>query len=83
MNWSSPTTTMAIIPPPPHDNEIFVENHTNSNVQMRVFDLLGQQVLVKTIGMGELRFSHHLANGMYVVTLQNNEGQMSVKMVVK
>ncbi len=66
-----------------HDNEIFVENHTNSNVQMRVFDLLGQQVLVKTIGMGELRFSHHLANGMYVVTLQNNEGQMSVKMVVK
>ena len=66
-----------------YDNEIFVENQTNGNVQMTVFNLIGQQVFTKTLSSGNTRFSHNLANGLYVVTLQNSKGRMSVKMIVK
>ena len=66
-----------------YDDEIFVENNTNSNVQLMVFNLLGQPVLTQTICSGSSRFSHNLAQGMYVVTLQNNKGRMAVKMIVR
>ncbi|MBQ3709113.1 MAG: chitobiase/beta-hexosaminidase C-terminal domain-containing protein [Bacteroidales bacterium] len=66
-----------------YDNEIFVDNQTNGNVQMTVFNLLGQPVYTKTIGAGSTRFSHDLTAGLYVVTLQNSKGRMAVKMIVK
>ena len=66
-----------------YDNEIFVDNQTNGNVQMTVFNMLGQQVLAKTLNEGSVRFSHNLVTGLYVVTLQNSKGSMSVKMVVR
>ena len=66
-----------------YSNEIFVENNTNGDVHMLVYDLLGQQVLAKTVNAGVVRFSHNLADGLYVVTMQNSKGRMSVKMVVR
>lgn len=66
-----------------HNNEIFVENNTNTNLQMVVLDLLGRQVFVKPIGMGSVRFTHNLNQGLYIVTLQNNKERMSSKMVVR
>lgn len=66
-----------------HGNEIFVENNTNGNLQMMVFDILGQQVLAKTITEGSVRFSHNLTNGLYIVTLQNGKEQMTGKIIVR
>ena len=65
------------------DNEIFVDNQTNGNVEMTVFNLLGQPVMAKSLSAGSVRFSHSLATGVYVVTLQNSKGRMAVKMIIK
>ena len=66
-----------------HSNEIFVENHTGSDLQMVVYNLLGQPMMAKTIGTGSVRFSHSLAQGIYVITLQNAQERMAVKMIVR
>ena len=66
-----------------HDNQIVVENHTDSNLQMVVFDLLGQQVLAKAVGTGTVRFSHNLTQGLYIVILQNSKERMAGKIIVK
>ena len=65
------------------NNEIFVKNQTNGNVEMAVFNMMGQQVYAKTLGAGSTRFAHNLATGVYVVTLQNSKGRMAVKMIVR
>ena len=64
-------------------NEITVENNTESNLQMVVFNVLGQQVLSKTITTGSVRFSHNLNQGVYIVTLQNNKERMASKIIVR
>ena len=66
-----------------YDNEIFVENNTDNNVQLSVFNVLGQQVLAKTVATGSVRFTHNLAKGMYIVTLQCNDERKSGKIIVK
>ncbi len=66
-----------------HDNEIFVENNTNHSIQLSVFNVLGQQVLAKTVAAGSIRFTHNLAKGMYIVTLQCNDERMSGKIIVR
>ena len=66
-----------------HGNEIFVENNTNGNLQLMVFDLLGQQVLAKTVTAGSVRFTHNLTQGLYIVTLQNSKEQMTGKIIVR
>ena len=66
-----------------YDNEILVENNTNNSVQLSVFNVLGQQVLAKTVATGSVRFTHNLAKGMYIVTLQCNDERMSGKIIVK
>ena len=66
-----------------HNDEIVIENNTNGNLQMVVFNLLGQPVYNQTIGTGSVRFSHDLAKGVYVIALQNNKERMAVKMIVR
>ena len=66
-----------------HNDELYIENNTNGNLQMVVFNLLGQPVYTQTIGAGSVRFSHNLAKGVYVVTLQNSKERMAVKMIVR
>ena len=66
-----------------YNDELYIENNTNGNLQMVVFNLLGQPVYTQTIGAGSVRFSHNLAKGVYVVTLQNGKERMAVKMIVK
>ena len=66
-----------------HNDEMVVENNTDGNLHMVVFNLLGQPVYNQTIGTGSVRFSHNLAKGVYVVTLQNNKERMAVKMIVR
>ena len=66
-----------------YGNEIMVENNTNSNLQMVVYNLLGQPVLTKTVATGSVKFSHNLSDGMYIVTLQNNKERMAGKIIVR
>ena len=66
-----------------YGNEITVENNTDSDLQMVVFNVLGQQVLSKTITTGSVRFSHNLNKGVYIVTLQNNKERMASKIIVR
>ena len=66
-----------------YNNEFFVDNHTGGDVEMTVFDLLGHQVLAKTINEGTVRFTHSLSRGMYVVMMQNNTGNKTIKTIVK
>ena len=66
-----------------YNDELYIENNTNGNLQMVVFNLLGQPVYTQTIGAGSVRFSHNLAKGVYVVTLQNGKERMAVKMIVR
>ncbi|MBO6025923.1 MAG: T9SS type A sorting domain-containing protein, partial [Bacteroidales bacterium] len=47
------------------------------------FDILGQQMLAKTVATGSVRFSHNLTTGLYVVTLYNGKERMASKIVVR
>ena len=65
-------------------HEFMVENDENNELDMMVFNVLGQPVLSKTIAAGShVRFSHNLAEGLYIITLQNNKGKISTKVIVR
>nr|MCR5013316.1 choice-of-anchor J domain-containing protein [Bacteroidales bacterium] len=65
-------------------HEIMVENAETERMEMTVYNLLGQPVMTKTIaGESNVRVSHNLADGLYVITLQNAQGKMSAKIVVR
>ena len=65
-------------------NEIMVENNESSPLEMTVFNVLGQPVMRKSIACeSHLRFTHDLAEGLYVITMQNANGSTSVKIVVR
>ena len=64
------------------DHEILIENGGNT-MQMMVYNVLGQPVMSGTVNAGSNSFYHNLSNGLYIVTLQNNEGKMSAKIVVR
>ena len=67
-----------------YGNEIAVENATAKSLQLTVYNVLGQPVLSKNInGESSVRFAHGLANGMYIVELQNNSGRTVTKIVVR
>ena len=65
------------------DNEIMIENNSGNTVNMVVYNILGQPVMSKSIATGSMILSHHLMSGMYVVTLSNNQGTVSTKIVVR
>ena len=65
------------------DNEIMIENNSGNTVNMVVYNILGQPVMDKNISTGSVILSHHLMSGMYAVTLSNNQGTVSTKIVVR
>ena len=65
-------------------HEFIIENNEDSTLDMTVVNLLGQPVMSQQIASGSAsRISHNLAEGIYVITLQNNKGRMSVKVIVR
>ena len=65
------------------NNEIMIENNSGNDLPMVVYNLLGQSVMSSTITTGSIQMPHHLAKGMYIVTLQCGQGMMSSKIVVR
>ena len=66
------------------DHEFVIENGDNAHYSMTVYNILGQPVMMKQINAGSTeRISHSLASGVYVIRLQNNQSNVSVKVIVK
>ena len=64
--------------------EIIIENGEAESMEMMVYNVMGQPVMHKTVAAdSHVRFAHDLAEGLYVITLQNAKGQTSTKMVVR
>lgn len=66
-----------------YNNEIMVENNSGNTLNLTVYNVLGQQVLNKAVDTGSIILSHNLSRGLYVITLSNNLGTVSTKMVVR
>ena len=66
------------------DHEFVIENGDNAHYSMTVYNILGQPMMMKQINAGSTeRISHSLATGVYVISLQNNQSRVSVKVIVR
>jgi hypothetical protein len=66
------------------DHEFVIENGDNAHYRMTVYNVLGQPMMMKQINAGSTeRISHSLASGVYVISLQNNQNTISVKVIVR
>ena len=66
------------------DHEFVIENSDNAHYNMTVYNILGQPMIMKQINAGcTERISHSLATGVYIISLQNNQNAVSVKVIVK
>ncbi len=66
------------------DHEFVIENGDNTHYTMTVYNVLGQPMMMKQINAGSTeRISHSLATGVYVISLQNSQNTVSVKVIVK
>ena len=66
------------------DHEFVIENGDNTHYTMTVYNVLGQPMMMKQINAGSTeRISHCLATGVYVISLQNSQNTVSVKVIVK
>ena len=66
------------------NHEFVIENGDNAHYMMTVYNILGQSMMTKQINAGSTeRISHSLANGLYVISLQNNLNKVSVKVIVR
>ena len=64
-------------------HEIVVDNHSGDDLVMVVYNLLGQPVMSNRIATGSNCVAHNLSDGLYLVTLRNAQGMMTVKIVVR
>jgi len=66
------------------DNEFVIENSDNAHYMMTVYNILGQPMMQQQINAGSTeRISHSLAAGVYVISLQNTQSIVSVKVIVR
>lgn len=66
------------------DHEFVIENGDNAHYTMTVYNILGQPIMMKQINAGSTeRISHSLAKGVYVISLQNNQNSIAVKVIVR
>ena len=66
------------------NHEFVIENGDNAHYTMTVYNILGQPMMQKQINAGSTeRISHSLASGVYVISLQNNQNIVSVKVIVR
>ena len=66
------------------DHEFVIENGDDTHYMMTVYNILGQPMMQRQINAGSTeRISHSLASGIYVINLQNNQSNVSVKVIVR
>jgi len=66
------------------DHEFVIENGDDANYMMTVYNVLGQSMMTRQINAGSTeRISHSLATGVYVISMQNVQNIVSVKVIVR
>ena len=66
------------------DHSFVIENGDDCHYTMSVVSMLGQTLIREEIAAGStLRVSHHLVPGIYIVSLQNSQNKVAVKVMVK
>ncbi len=66
------------------NHEFVVENGDDAHYTMTVYNVLGQSMMQKQINAGSTqRISHNLAKGLYIISLQNNQNMVSIKVIVR
>ena len=66
------------------DHEFVIENGDNAHYSMTVYNMIGQPIMMKQINAGSTEhISHSFATGVYIISLQNNQSKVSVKVVVR
>jgi hypothetical protein len=64
------------------EHEFVIENGDSEHYMMTVYNVLGQPMMQQQINAGSTqRISHNLAKGVYVINLQNNKNQVTVKVM--
>lgn len=64
--------------------ELVVENQEQESMVMTVYNVLGQAVMHQVIpAESVIRKAHTLADGLYIISLQNERGVSSAKIVVR
>lgn len=62
---------------------IFIKNDMNSNLDLMMYNILGQPVMRETVTTGDNRIEHNLATGAYIIRLTNGSSVMSKKIVLR
>ena len=66
------------------DHEFVIENGDDAHYTMTVYNVLGQSMMQKQINAGSTqRIGHNLASGLYVISMQNNQNMVSIKVIVR
>ena len=66
------------------DHEFVIENGDECRYTMNVVNMLGQTLMHKEIAAGStMRVSHNLTAGIYIISLQNSQNKVAVKVMVK
>ena len=76
------TTNFSIFPNPTNTGFVNITTTTNAPVNVVVFDILGKEVISKTIHNNTLNVSN-LNAGIYILKLNQNEATVSKKLVIK
>ena len=63
-------------------NELMIENNFNAPLNVEVYNILGQPVLSATIATGSNVIRHNLAEGVYIVRIDNGKEMKGVKVLV-
>jgi len=65
-------------------NAFIIENGDDCRYTMNVFNVLGQTLMTQEITAGStVRVNHNLTAGVYIISLQNNQSKVAVKVVVR
>ena len=66
------------------DHEFVIENGDDAHYTMTVYNVLGQSMMQKQINAGSTQsISHNLTKGLYIISLQNNQNMVSIKVIVR
>lgn len=65
------------------NGSIMVENNSEMNAFVSVYNVAGQPVAVETVGMGSTRINAALNSGLYIVKVVCGSKEMVQRVVVK
>ncbi|MCQ2307677.1 MAG: chitobiase/beta-hexosaminidase C-terminal domain-containing protein [Bacteroidales bacterium] len=65
------------------DNVIFVKNDMNSNLDLIMYNIVGQPVMSETLTTGDNRIKHNLTTGVYIIRISDGSNVMSRKIVLR